>query len=268
MKINKTIRKLKKYIIRNFADIILIEIPVIVFFVISVLLLKYGLSINPSVKLQDTFSVIFLLFVPVIIFIIFKCLKLMKKKILSIIVNILSFILIPVSLFFYIYFSGAIYVASLFNAEFTYRTPSVSEYSTEIKKLSENEYRTNHFPSKIPQNAQDYYFRIYDTNLHEYCISYLKFNIDKEYLNNVIKQNEDEIYRKLPLIKISEYYKDFDLIGDIPVTNKNNYTAYILKNENNDYNYTSGFIVSKDLQEIIYFYSDFNLEDLENKIKN
>ena len=38
------------------------------------------------------------------------------------------------------------------------------------------------------------------------------------------------------------------------------YTVYILKNENNDNNYTSGFIVSKKYKEIIFFYGNYNLK--------
>ncbi len=260
-KTNKIIIKLASIL----TNLFLIDIPLLIFIFVSKFFIQ-DLYIGEQQE-SVSFSAIFILALPVILYIILRILLFIKNKAVKITVNILGLLLLPVSVLFYLYcFSAFIFGGMITSVPLT-ETPPVSEYSTKVKELTKKEYRIKHFPLNIPEKAQNYYFYVDGGGLHGYCINYLKFNTDDKYLDNVIKQNKDKMYKQLPLIKISEHYKDFDLIGDIPITNKNKYTAYILKNENNDSFYTSGFLISKERNEIIYFYANYNLEiNYKNKL--
>ncbi|HIT54700.1 TPA: hypothetical protein IAA92_00385, partial [Candidatus Galligastranaerophilus intestinigallinarum] len=68
--------------------------------------------------------------------------------------------------------------------------------------------------------------------------------------------NKNLIYKKLSCKKANEEY---NYIPTNEIENQINCTTYILKNFNNDDKYSSG-IITANQNEIIFFYSNFNLK--------
>ncbi len=120
-------------------------------------------------------------------------------------------------------------------------------------------YRIIHFPPKIPEGSKNYYFYI-DNSFHGYNIHYLSFQIYDEYLDEIIKKNESNIYLKINYSEIHKYYKYLSNRFDIFDTSK--YDIYILQNYNEDSDYTSGFLISKYYHHIIYFYANFDCRNI------
>ena len=137
--------------------------------------------------------------------------------------------------------------------------PPLKEYQTTLERLvyPEYYYRIAHFPKKIPVGAKRYYFYI-DKSFDGYSIHYLSFYIDDEFLNRTIQENSDNIYRKIKYSEISNYYRLLGYLFD--VNDKRTYDVYILKNQEDDTRYTSGFVVSTVEHHIIYFYGNYNLK--------
>lgn len=164
------------------------------------------------------------------------------------------FILIP-PFFLFIWFFYAI--LSFFTISFDspyINSHLIKRYSFLSSKMTDETYRIKHFPNEIPKEAKDYYFHL-EKSFRGYDIQYLKFRINESYIDKIIDENKDKIAHKLNRNNIDNYYKY------VPYRNMNDdihCTIYILKNENNDDNYTSGIITSK-TGEILFFYSNFNL---------
>ena len=134
--------------------------------------------------------------------------------------------------------------------------PSKNRYSKYISTMTEKSYRIKHFPLSIPKNATNYYF-IIDRGGQGYWIHYLKFKTDKKYIDDTIIQNQNNVYKKIKFNEVNNYYKFLD--DNFNLKNKNETHIYIMKNVNNDNDYTSGIIVTK-TNEIIFFYANFNLK--------
>lgn len=138
--------------------------------------------------------------------------------------------------------------------------PIRSRYSINIRRISSREHRIKHFPVDIPQNAKDYYFSIGESGLDGDQISYLKFVADKNYIQSIIEENKNNIYEKLKFKTAGENYRYINNEFGIKEKDKDNAWVYILKNENNDTHYTSGFITT-DSNQIIFFFSNFNIKN-------
>ena len=160
-----------------------------------------------------------------------------------------------------------ILISIILNNLTTPQTPNIQKYTISLENITENQYSISHFPNKIPNEAENYYFFI-DQNFQGYNIHYLKFNINDKYLKNVLKENKDNICRKLEYKDITKYYKHINNLVDYNNKDKNSYTAYFLKNQNKDPDYISGFLISYKTKEIIYFYANWNLllEEHKNKL--
>jgi len=143
-------------------------------------------------------------------------------------------------------------------------TPKVQDYSSAIFGLTDKLYRIEHFPGKIPVNARNYYFHI-GTNFDGYNISYLKFDINSSYIDNLLADYKDKIYKKIEYSQIDKEYRYLNSTFDI--YDKENYQVFILKNEENDDDYTSGFVISKQKDRIIFFYANYDLR-MPDYLKN
>lgn len=131
-------------------------------------------------------------------------------------------------------------------------------------------YQVKHFPKIIPEDAENYNFYL-GYNPRGFNVHYLSFNIDEEYIDSVLKNNKKNVAIKINYSDIEKYYHHLDIVMSVEdkilkiskeefKQLQKEYTVYILKNENNDNNYTSGFIVSKKYKEIIFFYGNYNLK--------
>ena len=151
-------------------------------------------------------------------------------------------------------------------------------YADEIDFLTKKRYQVKHFPKIIPEDAKNYNFYL-GYNPRGFNVHYLSFNVDEEYIESVLKNNKNNVATKINYSDIEKYYHHLDIVKSVedkkPKITKEEfkqlqqeYIVYILKNENNDNNYTSGFIVSKKYKEIIFFYATYYLKKvLKNKIK-
>ena len=98
----------------------------------------------------------------------------------------------------------------------------------------------------------------------------MKFNIDNpEYFKKIIKQYKNKIYKIINLDKSITYYRNIEAhinsLYDYPGTDQ--YKLYVLKfepNKDNDKQYTSGFIISEEKKEIIFFYANYCLDSQRN----
>ncbi|MBQ3641982.1 hypothetical protein II906_08685 [bacterium] len=138
-------------------------------------------------------------------------------------------------------------------------TPKQWRYPATIKLMTNEKYRISHFPKKIPSDAQNYYFKI-ERDFHGYNIHYLKFILNKEYIDFVISSNKDNIYKEINYSDINDYYRFLEHSFDIK--EKSSCKVYIMKNQNNDTSYTSGIIGCENGQ-IVYFYANFNLKQYD-----
>ena len=145
--------------------------------------------------------------------------------------------------------------------------PPIEDYQKKVIELSTPEtYRTKHFPQSLPTNIQNYSFKI-DHEPRGWCIDTLSITTDKEYIKKLLKSQKSNITKKINLSELENHYKHLHHNLDIENNFKNTYTVYILKNENNDEEYTSGFVISEELQQVIFFYSNYNLKKYNKKIK-
>ena len=135
--------------------------------------------------------------------------------------------------------------------------PTTNEYPSVITKyINKYNNKISFCPSSIPNKINDYYCEFEDS-FDGYNIYYLKFKTDEKYIKNTINKNKNDIYKKIKLNDVNKYYKFIDNYFNI--NNRNNSFVYILKNKENDDNYTSGIITSKS-NEIVFFYANFNLK--------
>lgn len=134
--------------------------------------------------------------------------------------------------------------------------PTVETYPFVIKAYY-NQYgdKISFFPTKI-DNINDFYC-IFEDNFDGYNIHHLKFLADKKYIEDTIEKNKKDVYKKFKLSEIGDYYNFID--NNFNIKDKNSAIVYILKNKNNDKDYTSGIIITK-LNEIIFFYANYNLK--------
>ena len=175
-----------------------------------------------------------------------------SKKILSIIYSLLLLVI----MFFYALVGICLYVYCSQSAI----KPSKILYSRYLKKMAPDyPYMVKHFPADIPKNAKDYYFLIGESDFHGDQISYLRFVADKNYIQSTIEKNKNNIYEKLKFKTAGENYRYINNEFGVKEEDKNNAWVYILKNENNDTHYTSGFITTENNQ-IIFFFSNFPLK--------
>ncbi len=128
------------------------------------------------------------------------------------------------------------------------------KYPSILEKLSDYKYRTEHFPSKIPNGAKDYYF-YKDFEFDGYLVHYLKFKINKQYADSIIDENKNNIGKKIKCENVKNFYK---FIPVDKIESQTGCISYIMNNKNNDEHYTSGIITSES-GEIVFFYANFNL---------
>ena len=177
-----------------------------------------------------------------------------KSKVLSILISIA--LLIVLIIYEFIGFVFFVFTQDLVSLE-----PTKFRYTGYLSKMSKNPYRIKHFPKVIPHGAKDYYFLI-ERDLRGYNIHYLKFKTDKKYIEDTLDKNKNDIYKKIKFKDISDYYRFINNYFD--VKDIDNAFVYILKNENNDKNYTSGIVTSQ-IGEIVFFYANFNLKQYLTK---
>ena len=207
---------------------------------------------------------IFLLYnIPTFIAVILLLLKIkisQNRKIVHGILNILS---VANTIFFYFFTTSLTFICLFFMGlaeSMDPKYPTIQEYPQAISKLSDKTYRTKHFPKDISPNMKNYFF-ITNTDPRGWNIDYLSIYADKEYISNLLKTKEHNILKKINFSEISMYYRYLEVSFDI--NTPDTYTAYILKNGNNDDNYTSGMVISEEKNNIIFFYANFNLK-IEN----
>ena len=196
--------------------------------------------------------IILISFIPtLLLYLISRKTKHNKKslKIWSILISIILFLVL-------IFYDFIGFVLFIFIQEIASIEPTKYRYSNYFSKMTEKTYRIKHFPTRIPKNAKNYYFLI-ERGGQGYWIHYLKFKTDESYIKETLNKNNDNIYKKIEFSQVNSYYKFIDNYFDIK--DRNNAFVYILKNKNNDYNYTSGIITSK-LNEIVFFYANFNIK--------
>jgi len=211
--------------------------------------------------LSHLFFIIVIAYTPILILLILKYVMYkFKKKWVVIVSNIFGTIFV----FFYVLyiilgtmalgFASGISDINLFDT----KTPAIEEYYDVMSNTTDKPYQIKHFPVKIPEKAYNYYCER-ENDPRGFNIHYVKFNIDDKYLNEIIKQNQKNINEKINMADINQYYRYIDL--RLKLEDEEKYDAYILKNENSDDTYTSGFVISKEKHEIIFFYANYNLKN-------
>lgn len=229
---------------------------ILIFLIIIAITAYYGIS--PKAKYP--IEVIMLTFFPLTFFFVIQILLLAvenKNAIYKNVINIIKWI----SVVLYIVYLPIVFFIYAMLTDLTTTPepdiPSIENYVEYRKKLPWMEYQITHFPTEIPSNATNYYFDIHHSG-HKDTFGYLKFNIDKEYIDNFLNNNKNNILRKINFSEIGKYYGFINYY--IKLDNKKDYDVYILKKYHFCKDYTSGFIISKSKDEIIYFYADSDLE--------
>ena len=229
---------------------------------ISIIIAMFFLIIAVLFALsEDIISALKLLydgFLPILILFLFKYIsKVCKKTWVFIVLSLLSFIHVLI----YLIFLLLLLLASNDPTQdyvYEYKSPPKEKYYEKISNITSRLYRIEHFPKEIPSNAENYFFKA-EKSFDGFDIHYLKFNInDKNYFDQIIKNNKNKIYKKLEYNKVYKHYRDLEI--GINIEENPNTTLYILKNQNNDLSYTSGFIISKADNLIVFFYANYCLD--------
>ena len=143
-----------------------------------------------------------------------------------------------------------------------YYHPPKEEYPYTIPILPFKKHRFQHFPSTLPDNSTNYFFEI-EKDTHGYNFHHLSINTDKKYINNLLKKYKGKIADKINFAEIDNFYRDISREFDIYDKDEKTFIVYILKNENSDEDYTSGFVISEELQQVIFFYANYNLKKIQ-----
>ena len=230
-----------------------ISIIIAMFFLIIAVLFALSEGIISALKL------LYDGFLPILILFLFKYIsKVCKKTWVFIVLSFLSFIHVLI----YLIFLLLLLLASNDPTQdyvYEYKSPPKEKYYEKISNITSRLYRIKHFPKEIPSNAENYFFKA-EKSFDGFDIHYLKFNInDKNYFDQIIKNNKTKIYKKLGYNKVYKHYRDLEVSIKYIEENPNT-TLYILKNQNNDLSYTSGFIISKTDNLIVFFYANYCLD--------
>ena len=179
------------------------------------------------------------------------------------IINIISILNSFFSIFWMLAVSTFSFLCVGFMASANSEYPPIEDYSKKVIELSTPEtYRTKHFPPSLPTNIKNYSFKI-DHEPRGWCIDTLSFTTDKAYIKKLLNSQKDKIIKKINFSEIEKHYNHLHHNLEIENNVKNTYTVYILKNENNDEEYTSGFVISEELQQVIFFYANYNLKKIQ-----
>ena len=171
-------------------------------------------------------------------------LKLSKSKYSSCILNIFkTFVLIGLLIFLFI-------GVAIFNS-LKDRDIKVSKYHEMLKEIKADTKNGDFsfFPQEIPANATNYYFQLEDS-FDGYNTHYVRFDIDKEYIDNVLKNSKCEILTTKD--KISNYN-----VNIYPSELQNADKICILHKSTQDDRYTSGISVYNDTNTIYFFFANF-----------
>ena len=253
---------IKKKLISHFFKTHLI-LSIIFFFYIAID--STNSMLEDKIGITSAVIKVFLPFsIPAFIAIILLFLKIKISQNRKIVHCILNLFTVANTVFSYYFFIVITYIILIFflepDSSLNPQYPTIQEYPQAIAKLSDKTYRTKHFPKDISPNMKNYLF-ITDADPRGWNIDYLSICADKEYISNLLKTQEHNILKKINFSEISMYYRYLEVSFDI--NTPDTYTAYILKNENNDDNYTSGMVISEEKNNIIFFYANFNLK-IEN----
>lgn len=164
-----------------------------------------------------------------------------------------AFILPILLLIWFLYAFVCFHTASLDSILINSHIPK--RHSFLISKITNNIYRIEHFPNKIPTGATDYLFH-FESSFQGYDIQYCKFKADKKYIEDILNQNKENIAVELEKRNVDDYY---NYIPYNKIKDTAGLKIYILKNKNNDNNYTAGVITSES-GEILFFSANFNLK--------
>ncbi len=226
-------RKFKKTKTYIFSKIILI-----IMIIFQVLLYFYSIHLQNSTSTYNKLYSLAILTGCIICFILYKKIRKMKRVIYY---TILMFI---ISLIFY-------------KCEFSYFTSdSIGEcahgYCSFLSYLTSenNKYNIAHLPKTLPKNVTNYK-SFYDWSAIEENNDYARFNCDLEDIEKIIDDNRKNIKDEMPY---NEYNELSSSRIDFKVEDKEKYNIYIMKNSNDNDNYTSGIVASKEKKEIIFFF--------------
>lgn len=127
-------------------------------------------------------------------------------------------------------------------------------YCSFVEQLTgeDNKYTVAHFPKTLPPKKVTSYRFLNDFSFKGDGADYVQFNTDKEFIEQTIKKNKENIEIALPLAKADSILRDY---FDIVEKDIEKYTVYIMKKPNKSDNYTSGIIASKEKQNIIFFFA-------------
>lgn len=128
---------------------------------------------------------------------------------------------------------------------------NVLKYHQAIQKIKKDSKINgmSHFPQKIPENAQNYYFKIEDA-FDGYDTHYVKFDADKTYIDSIIKKSKCEILASkndINKYNVNIYSSELQNADEICILHKSTQKE----------RYTSGISVYNDTKTIYFFYSNF-----------
>lgn len=207
-------------------------------------------------KVASPFLMTYRIFLPFLVFLLYEIILLkIKKDVFRKIFAVIKVLSHIYFVFYIIFLQFLTWSFGEIDKELAPVQVPLSGYETALSSLTDRTYAIAHFPEKIPDGATNYYFRI-ENAFDGYNIHFLKFNIDKEYIENEIKKHKSKIRRQVNLSEPGTYILEQPLAKDIDRTK---YEVYMLQNENGDTKYTAGFIASTECGEIVYFYANYLL---------
>lgn len=175
-------------------------------------------------------------------------------KILIAILNSLVIFLVQVCI-------GGFFLFSIYVVSYAMKPTPIYTEAYQYKEALESvnwQSRIKHFPKEIPVDAQDIVFHKDSSNWFGSEDIGLKFKIDKQYIDNTLKQHHF-IKKNIPFTMDEYYLRPPRFIMNDLKANMEEYKYYIIGNDDNDkngYGKEYGIAVNENTNEIIFYYAN------------
>lgn len=199
----------------------------------------------------------FVFLIPPLVVLIIYAIAIHIFQYFPVLTKILSFLLNVFVILFIQIFIGLIVFYFCWGFDKELKCNQVKNYSEALTMV--NPERTKHFPSKIPDNATNVELKTSYISFFGSEDIYLKFNIDKSYIDEELKKYKYvNVYKNGKWQKPKKYDHRF-YSGDINIDGFTFYVINDLENENlpgHHFPYHYGIGVNYDKNQIIYYYEN------------
>lgn len=194
--------------------------------------------------------------IPFILLMSISILMIVAKRKFPLAAKIVSFVLNSLIILFQVFIFLVFYtILCITEADQIYINPD--DYEKALKSIRKQE-RVLHFPSRIPQQARNVQLYKVADSIHGGCEIWLKFDIDKSYINKELEKNK---FTKV----LYPGSKNYEFFYSLPFDSRINLDGFIfyviddsdtIKLTEHYTPYSLGMGVNKEKTQIVYYYNN------------